>query len=151
MKEEATLQKYYTDFISEAVKQEKVFALENKDGIAYCFSNNYEDADGVELDVLCYWSSVQRAEICQEKEWQDYKVKEISLTEFMENWCVGMASDGVILGANFDKALYGFESDPLETILDIIKELKLQKKSLKYKNYSDEDDFYNAVKEVIES
>ena len=121
-----------TIFVQEVVENEVVFTLSSKDGneSALCASADFSDDDGEDCPVLCFWSSEQRAKICQRDEWEGFEIERIDLAEFLENWCLGMAMDQVIPGLNFDQDLYGREEEAIQLAVLILDELELQQKEL---------------------
>lgn len=117
-----------------------VYALENEIGLATSQSNEWMDDEEKPVPVICFWSDRARAQSCVSSDWSSYRVTEISLSDFLENWCVGMYKDGYLVGTNFDHNMFGFEADPLELILEILEELVRIHKNIslrKYKSISD--------------
>lgn len=103
-----------------------VYGLENKEGFATSSSNDVEDEEPIPL--ICFWSEAALARSCKGGDWSDYNVVEVSLSDFLENWCIGMSNDGLLLGTNFGRNMFGYESDPLEMAIELSKELKRQGK-----------------------
>lgn len=136
-------------FIKEICESEQVVILDNGNGCAFAYSNEWTDDNGNPIEVLCFWSDEKRASVCKKEEWSNYQVKKINLAEFLEAWCIGMANDGVLAGTNFDTNLFGFEIEPLELILEIITELKSINKEILLRNYNNLQEFENEVKEVL--
>ena len=125
-----------------------VFGLKSKNGFATSSSNHYEDDDGKPIGMICFWAEKVRAKSCAKEGWKKYKPTEIPLTEFIENWCVGMANDGLILGTQFDQNLFGYEVEPLKLILELTAELKSNGKELNFKKFNGIDDLEKQVKEL---
>jgi hypothetical protein len=121
---EQTLKQRHEKFIQTICVNEKVYALEGEDGFATSYSNELEDEDGNSFDVLCFWSDKAGANSCIHSEWTGYQITEIPLAEFLENWCIGMSNDGLLVGTNFDRNLFGYEVDPLEILLEVLNELE---------------------------
>jgi hypothetical protein len=102
---------------------------------------------GQAYGVTCFWAEKIRAKSCINGEWRKYKVTEISLPEFIENWCIGMENDGLLVGTQFDQNMFGFEAKPLELVLDILTELKSLNKNINFLNFNEIDDLEMQVKE----
>ena len=58
------------------------------------------------------------------------------LADFIENWCIGMNNDGLLIGIEFDQQMFGYESEPFDLILDLVAELKAQGKDLSFNNFA---------------
>lgn len=144
------IQDRHKDFIKKISETGTVFALRDEKGYATSYSNDLEYEDGEPVQIICFWSDAARAKSCVEKEWNHYEVSPISLNEFLENWCLGMNSDGLIAGTNFDSNLFGYEAEPLELILDIIQELKNTGKPLELRKFESINDMENQIREVLE-
>ena len=139
----------HESFIKKVCESGVVWGLENDEGFAMSSSGEYEDSDGEPLDLICYWSEKTLAQSCKNEEWIDYRVTDIPLGEFLENWCIGMSEDELLIGTNFDPELSGFEIDPLDLIIEICKELKNQSKEVKLQNYKNIDDLVNEIESII--
>ena len=42
----------------------------------------------------------------------------------MESWCLLLAGDGLLIGAELDRNLFGWEAEPVDVLLDAPDELK---------------------------
>ena len=67
--------------------------------------------------------------------------------EFIENWCLGMFFDGVIVGVNFDQHMFGKEVTSLELAEDLIQKLEQNLINIEFKNFKDLEE----LKEYISS
>ncbi len=144
--------KRYDRFIKKLCKTEVVYGLiDSDDGFATSQSMSYEYGDGEPVGIICFWSEKAIASSCISEEWSDYTVTEVPLALFLENWCIGMDNDELLVGADFDQNLSGFEADPLDVILDISAELKLQGKDVELKKFNGIDDLEKQVHELVES
>lgn len=123
MEENLILLEKHQQFVESICQTKIVWALEGKDGYATTFSEEFENEEGIPAELLCFWSSQENAMACIKKEWKNYKAIPISLTEFIENWCIGMSNDELFVGTDFDIDLLGYEADPLELIIEIADEL----------------------------
>ncbi|WP_347218933.1 DUF2750 domain-containing protein [Chryseobacterium sp.] len=144
-----TLQNRYKDFIKKVSKTETVYGLKDDKGYATSYSNDQEYEDGEPVQIICFWSDAARAKSCVSKEWNRYEATPVPLNEFLENWCLGMNSDGLLVGINFDSNLFGYEAEPLEVVLEIIEELKKNGKSLPLRKFDDLEDMENQIREVL--
>ncbi len=128
-------------FVSDVIETEIVWVLEDDDGCANLDSDTYETKTGEPEIVLCYWSDAKSARLCSREHWPNHTVGEIPLSDFMENWCVGMQSDGVIAGTNFDSKLNGTEILPLDLLLDLFEALNRNNKEISFEHYPSQDAF----------
>ncbi|WP_124981257.1 DUF2750 domain-containing protein [Nonlabens xiamenensis] len=145
-----TLKNRHQKFIKTVSENGIVYGLNSKNGFATSSSTQYEDDNGNPIGMICFWAEKVRAKSCAKHEWRKYKVAEISLSEFIENWCIGMANDGLLIGTQFDQNLFGFEAEPLELIMDLTAELKSLGKDLNFKKFIGIEDLEKQVKEVTE-
>jgi hypothetical protein len=144
-----TVENRHKEFIKKITESETVYALKDGKGYATSYSNEKEYENGDEVQIICFWSDTARAKSCIENEWNHYEPSSIPLNEFVENWCLGMNIDGLLVGTDFDSNLLGYEAEPLELILDIIEELKASGKSLELKKFESIDDLENQIREVL--
>ena len=135
-------------FIKEVCESEVVWVLGNKTGYSTSSSNEYEDADGNLLSVICVWSDRSMAMACAKEDWSEYEPTEIPLGEFIENWCVGMYENSMLAGTNFDENMCGVESNPLDLVVELAKELKKNRKTVSLKLYKGMDDLLREIEHV---
>lgn len=145
-----TLKNRHQKFIKTVSENGIVYGLKSNNGFATSSSTQFEDDNGNAIGMICFWAEKVRAKSCAKEEWKKYKVTEIPLAEFMENWCVGMANDGLLIGTQFDQNMFGFEAEPLELILDLSSELKSLGKELDLKKFDGIADLERQVKATIE-
>ena len=144
------IEKRHKRFIKTVTDSGTVYVLKNHKGFATSSSVHYEDDEGEPIEVICFWAEKSLARSCIKTGWVNYKVSEISLSDFMENWCIGMENDGLLIGTEFDRNMFGFEAEPMELILDLITELNTIKKDLKFKKFNGISDLEKQVKAVNE-
>ncbi|AZB11115.1 DUF2750 domain-containing protein [Chryseobacterium sp. G0162] len=149
LQDQITLKNRYKDFIKKVIETEVVYGLKDDKGYATSYSNDLEYDDGEPVQIICFWSDVARAKSCVDKEWNRYEASSIPLNEFLENWCLGMNSDGLLVGVNFDINLFGYEAEPLELALAIIEELTKKNKSVILRKFNDLEDMETQIKEVL--
>ncbi|MBD1396319.1 DUF2750 domain-containing protein [Pontibacter sp. JH31] len=135
----------YRKFIQQVVDTNAVWGLTHDETWATSSSAEFEDAE-----VILFWSDAAGAQACAEDDWKDYKPESISLVEFLENWCVGMYGDQLLLGPDWDASLSGREMEPLIVALDVINELKHKGKSLEFSQYDSQEEFEEQVIEALE-
>lgn len=149
LQDQITLTNRYKDFIRKVSETEIVYGLKDNKGYATSYSNDLEYEDGEPVQLICFWSDAARAKSCVDKEWNRYEASPVPLNEFLENWCLGMNSDGLLVGINFDSNLFGYEAEPLELVLEIIEELKENNKSLILRKFNNLEDMENQIREVL--
>ncbi len=141
----ATIEKEYTTFIQQAVASDVVWGLTKDETWATSSSAEFEDTE-----VILFWANESSAKACAEDDWSEYVPESLSLAEFLENWCVGMYGDALLLGANWDTDLTGKEAEPLEVALDVVNELKSKGKTVEFTQYDSLEDFEEQVTEALE-
>jgi hypothetical protein len=135
-------------FIKTICESELVYGLGNAEGLATSSSIHYQGQNGEAIKVICFWAEKSLAKSCVKNAWSEYQISEIPLVEFMENWCVGMSNDYLLVGTEFDQNMLGFEAEPLKLILDLVNQLKMNEKDLKFKNFNGISDFEKQVKAI---
>ncbi|NER11758.1 Protein of unknown function [Muriicola jejuensis] len=144
-----TVKNRHKRFIKTICETEVVYGLEDHLGFATSSSVHYEDEEGKAVQIICFWAEKTLAKSCIKDSWAEYKVSEIPLTDFIENWCIGMGNDGLLVGTQFDKNMFGFEVDPFELIIDLTTELKSQGKDLNLLKFNGISDLEKQVKTLI--
>ena len=109
----------------------------------------FEDEEGEPVGIICFWSEKALANSCIDEEWKNYQISEVKISDFLENWCVGMSNDELIVGTNFDRNLFGYEIEPLDLILEVTTELKSQNKNVEFRKFDNIDDLKNQVENSI--
>ncbi|MDR2236922.1 MAG: DUF2750 domain-containing protein [Chryseobacterium sp.] len=150
LQDHITVENRHKDFIRKVCETEIVYALKDETGFAISYSNELEYEDGEPVQIICFWSDEARAKSCIGQEWEHYEVSELALNDFMENWCLGMNQDGLVVGTDFDSNLFGYEAEPLEVILQIIEELKRTGKTLSLRKFESIDDLEAQIREILE-
>ena len=145
-----TLKNRHQKFINTVSENGIVYSLKSKNGCATSSSTKFEDGDGNPIGMICFWAEKVRAKSCVKNEWKNYKVTEIPLDEFLENWCIGMANDGLLIGTQFDQNMFGHEVEPLDLILEFTSKLKSIEKNLNFRKFSGIKDLDKQVKEIME-
>ena len=63
------------------------------------------------------------------------------MSDFIENWCLGMENDELLVGSEFE---------PMELIIELISILKSTGKDLNFKKFEGIIDLEKQVKKIIE-
>lgn len=132
-------------FIKKVCETAVVWGLESSEGFATSSSNEFEDSEGEPVALICFWSESALAKSCIKGDWSDYQLVEVSLADFIENWCVGMSGDDLMVGTNFDSNMFGYEADPLDLVIDLSKELSNQGKGIELQKYEKLEDLVNEI------
>jgi Protein of unknown function (DUF2750) len=136
-------------FIKKVCETSIVYCMENEDGFATSSSNDIEDEEGEPITIICFWSERSLANSCVKNGWEEYKVTEINLGEFIENWCIGIDNDELLIGTNFDQNMFGFEIEGYELILELIEELKKNKTELEFFKFENLEDLETQIREAM--
>ncbi|CRK84722.1 DUF2750 domain-containing protein [Neobacillus massiliamazoniensis] len=110
------VQDYYygSSFIEEIVKQQKVWSIENEEGIPIAANMNGNS-------LMPFWSSKLNAEkiINCVPAYREYKTTDISLDKFLQ-WLTELENEELLIGTNWrGKQLIGHEMEPKEVIEQI--------------------------------
>lgn len=132
-------------FIKKVCDYEIVWGFESDEGFATSSSNEIMDDEGEPIGIICFWSEKALAKSCAKGEWFGYIPTEISLSDFIENWCIGIFNDKLLVGTNFDQNMFGFEADPLDLIVKLAKELENQGKKLRLGKYNKISDLIKDI------
>ena len=135
----------YRKFIQQAADTEQVWGLSDGDIWATSSSNEFEDTE-----VILFWSDEAGAKACASDEWANYKPESLPVAEFLENWCVGMYDDELLVGADWTTELQGKEVDPLVVALDVVQELKQQGKEINLEQYDSLSELEEQIIDALE-
>jgi hypothetical protein len=116
--------------------------VEKQEGWANSHSNDNE-----EISIIPFRSDRAYAKACAHDDWKNYSATEIPLAEFLESWCVGMAENKTLVGANWDVNMFGKESDALVVAFDILTLLKENNSTIRFRDYSSIDEFITDISE----
>lgn len=141
LQDQATTEYKYKLFRQKVVDSEIVWGLANDDGWATSASNEND-----EVTIIPFWSDKAYALSCAKEDWSTYTPTSIPLDEFLESWCIGMFSDGTLVGVNWDSHMFGKEVEPLDLALDIVNELTTKGKSISFREFEDIDDYTTEIK-----
>ena len=135
----------YRKFVQQVAETEQVWGLSQGDIWATSSSNEFEDTE-----VILFWSDAEGAKACAADEWANYQPEALPVAEFLENWCVGMYGDELLVGANWTPALQGKEVDPLVIALDVVQELKHLEKETELEQYDSLSEFEEQIIDALE-
>lgn len=136
-------------FVEKVCATEIVYTLKNEEGYVSAPCNLMEDDEGLPFDKMCFWSDPDLAASCITEEWQDCVIDELPLNDFIERWCVGMSSEGLIAGTEASAEGIGFEIDPLELVLQLAAQLAQQKKQVNLQQYNNLDDLVQQIRDIL--
>lgn len=137
-------------FIKTVCESEIVYSLKRRKRFATSSSVHVEDKQGNPVGLICFWAKKVLAKSCMIDSWRRYKIIEIPLSDFMENWCIGMENDGLLIGTEFDKNMFGFEVEPLEILLELSTELTSLGKDVTFKKFNGIADLEKQVRSILE-
>ncbi|MES2277129.1 MAG: DUF2750 domain-containing protein [Bacteroidota bacterium] len=135
LQDTATIETKYRLFIEKTAATKLVWGLMSKEGWANSSSNDDED-----ITVIPFWSDRAYAKTCARDDWRNFSPVSIPLAEFLESWCIGMADEGTLVGANWDANMFGKESNALDVALDIVNRIKEINSTIAFKNYGSIDE-----------
>ena len=140
----STIEFKHQMFVDRVVENLTVWALKTDEGYATSESNEYED-----VEVIPFWSDRAYADALAKDEWESFKAHAMPLSEFLEDWVVGMSNDGLIVGTNWDQNLFGKEIEPLDLALEITSKLIQQDKVIEFKKYRDISDYHKQLSKAL--
>jgi len=108
------------DFIQDIVANQKVYLLTSEEGFAVTFSEEYEYEDGSNLEVICFWSSEEKANEAKKDQWKNHTIETLDLNVFLEEWLFGMIEEVCLAGLNLNTESEGIEVSPIDFILEIV-------------------------------
>lgn len=146
MQNNSSIEHKHKKFIERAVESDIVWGLASDEGYALCASREFEDAQ-----VLLFWSDKAYSIAIDNAALKNYQPKSMALSDFLENFLIGMYNEGYLVGTNWDADLQGKESEPLDLALEICDELISQGKDQPFKKYQGVQDFYEQLKKTVEA
>ena len=137
----ATTESKYKTFIEKVAASKLVWGLQNKNGWANSYSNDSE-----EVDVIPFWEDRFYAKSCAVDDWKGYAAVSIPLSDFLENWCVGMVEENILVGINWDARMIGNEVSASTLAIDILDRLKAIDSAIEFIAYSNIDELIAQIK-----
>ena len=141
--------KKYEDFIAGICNTKLVYTLKNEQGFATTSSINYEGAAGQKVPVVCFWSDLAMAQACCPGAWEDFEPVAYTLQGFLEQLCVWLASQGILIGVDFDDEMYGFEAEPPALIRDVMALLAESKIELPLEIFDNLEEVARAAEKTL--
>ena len=128
----------YHKFFEEIFKNEMVFTIEDDGGIPTPMTHKGKSA-------MPFWSLKSRAEkiIKNVPAYQGFRVKEISLKDFIEKWLTGLSKDELNVGVNWagPRAVgYDVKPNELKITLENYDSLNRSQSEKKYRSREKKDD-----------
>ena len=137
------------NFIEKIIKNDSVYIIEYKDEIAIAESLLFKTDANEPVNVVCFWSSRQKAAKCCIDTWQNYKPQEICIATFIEDYLVNVYNESFIAGLDFNEKMEGLEADPLDLILELVKSLKKNKINLEFEYFKNLTDLENQIQKLL--
>ncbi|QKG58758.1 DUF2750 domain-containing protein [Hymenobacter sp. BRD128] len=141
-----TVEAKYQKFVERICVSETVWGLQSEAGWAVSESNDFEDTE-----LLPFWSDRAYAAACAKNEWSTYIPTPIPLAEFLESWCVGIYNDGGLIATNMDVNMFGREVEPLELILEVLKQADKIFKALSFRDYESPEMLRKQVQTILKT
>lgn len=144
------IKKRYKQFINEVSANKVVWGLKNSEGLATSSSLKYNDSNNKPIELVCFWSNKKLAKVSSKNWGEEYIPSKISLAEFIENWCIGMYNEDILVGVNFDWNMFGEEIEPLVVAYEIIQKLKEQNEDLDFLKFDGIIDIESKISIIFE-
>ena len=141
MSQDTTTESKYKTFIEKVVASKLVWGLQNKNGWANSYSNNSE-----EIDVIPFWEDRFYAKNSAVDDWKGYAATSIPLSDFLENWCVGMIEENILAGINWDAKMIGNEVNASTLAIDILDRLKAIDSAIEFMEYNSIEELTTKIK-----
>jgi hypothetical protein len=142
MSSNTTTESRYKTFIEKIVASKLVWGLQDKKGWANSYSNDSED-----VDVIPFWEDRFYAKNSAVDGWKGYTAVSIPLSDFLENWCVGMIEENILAGINWDAKMNGDEVAAAKLAIDILDRLKAIDSAIEFMEYDSIDELTAKIKE----
>lgn len=138
-------------FVEEFFQNDKVLILQSADGFAISFSEDFEYEDESQLEVICFWSSAERAKEARKGQWENHQLVELAFGEFVEQWLIGMYEEVSLAGINFNAKGEGEEVLPLDLMLEIANYGIRNQSAKKLNHFKSFDELRQQIIELKES
>ena len=132
-------------FIDKLISTGKVWGLASSSGFVKTTSREFENAA-----VIPFWSDEQSAAAVTKDGWQQYSPTSITISEFLENWLVGMYNEDILVGTDWHTNLTGEENEPLELAVEIADKLIKAGQGQSFEKYKDINDYQAQVKSQLD-
>ncbi len=142
--ESSTVNHGHSKFVEQVVEFETVWGLKTREGWACSASNDHQD-----VKVFLFWSDRSHAAACAIDDWVYYNPESMPLAKFLEDWCLGMHYDNVLVGTNWEADMLGKELEPLRLALEITEQLKKTNKQIVFTKYESGMNFESQLRDEI--
>ena len=132
-------------FIDNVVSSGKVWGLASSSGFVKTTSREFENAA-----VIPFWSDEQSAAAITKNGWEQYTPTSMPLSEFLENWLVGMYNEDILVGTDWNMDMTGDEHEPLELAVEIADKLIEAGHGQSFEKYKDINDYQAQVKSQLD-
>ena len=137
-------------FVQQIVEQDTVYTLASNSDFSFVGSNLFSNPDGSPVPVWCFWSDKSSADSNKKEDWENYILDSFPLANFIEDVLVPMTNEGHIVGINFDESLTGVEADPLDTLLEMISEIKKRKINVELEYFKNIEDLEKQARKLMQ-
>lgn len=143
----AFAEEQHKKFIQQAVANGEIWGLDHEEeGTAMSASSDDEDTG-----IVPFWSNKAAAQACAKDGWAKYELFSLDLPLFLEQTVIQLSNDELIIGTNWDPAMYGMEVHPIELALELVDELKAQKKKITFRHYESLAEYEQMTREAWEN
>jgi hypothetical protein len=135
----------YKLFVEKTAASKLVWGLHDKKGWA-----NTHAHDDEEIALIPFWSDRAFAKACAKDDWRGYAPASIPLTDFLENWCIEMADNDILVGIDWDANMIGGEINTLTVALDILNRLAAMQSAITFVNYGSIAEFITEINDLAD-
>jgi hypothetical protein len=132
-------------FIENIVSSGQVWGVASNSGFVKTTSKEFEN-----VEVIPFWSDEQNAAAVIKNGWEQYSSRSIPLSEFLENWLVGMYNEDILVGTDWNINMTGEEHEPLELAIEIADKLIEAGQGQSFEKYKDINDYQAQVKSQLD-
>lgn len=140
----STIEYKHRKFVERIVEFEIVWALKSDEGFAMSSSNDFEH-----VDVILFWSDKAYAIAVAKNEWSNYHPVSMPISEFLENWLIGMHNDNHFAGTNWDANMFGTEIESLRLAVEVSEAIINKGKDLSFSKYKNISDYQRQIQQAL--
>lgn len=137
------------EIIQRICLSEWIYALKDDTSYASVESMYETDDDGLPIEAMCIWSSLEKAKENQIDYWSTYQIEKIALNDFLENWCIGMFTDGLIFCLELDLENDTQEVQPLNLAYQIAKLIQEGSQEIQFCKYQKISDYIEKIRPFV--
>mgnify|MGYP003403049839 CR=1 FL=1 len=137
------------NIIQQICSSRSIFALKDDTTYASVESLYEQDDDGEPIEAMCIWSTLEKAKENLIDDWSTYQIEEITINDFIENWCLGIFNDGLVFSLNLNLDGDTQEAQPLDLAYKIAQYTYLEKLEIKLNKFQDISEFIEKIKPLI--